>query len=269
MSLLVLCLRHKQLLAVLRTREGQGLNLPINGEWNWVPIKHAASLKAALEDVRQRLELPPQSALDVGLVYDHASAELLQGFSQWRGDPHWQWQWLRWELRLPRLSPIFAGEQPPAPERVLDELVPDIAPCLLGMSDDAAAPVVQHDDTDWRQSVAELEKTNQTLRARLDMMQPLETEKLLSYLPALYLHVFSVIGAADLALLAGRVEPLAIPSPYPEPSAETLHRKQREFRLLSKEEQARIVRLVSVHHHRLQPRAEMQTLMSELMQDHP
>ena len=267
MSLLLLCLRHKQLLAVLQTDEGQVSSLPIDSEWSWIKIKHPASLKTALEDVHQRLELPAHIPLQVGLVYDQASAALLDGFAQWRGSNQWQWQWLRWETRLARLSADFAAETPPAPERVLNELLPDVAPCLLGIKDDAPVAMAQAQDaTDWKQSALELEKANQLLRARLDMAQPLEAEKLLSYLPALYVHVFSVIGAAELALLTGRVEPFNLPSPYPEPGAETLRRKQREFQLLPREEQAYIVRLVSGHIHRLQPRAEMQALISELMQ---
>jgi hypothetical protein len=151
--------------------------------------------------------------------------------------------------------------------------------CRLGVgqtnTDEREQPLIIHapeamrgtadEDIDhWRSRAQELELANLKLRELLDMARPLEMERLLSYLPALYVQVFSVIGAADLALLTERVEPFAIPSPYPEPSTETLSRKQREFRQLDVKEQARIVHLVSNYAHRLLVRPEMQALLREL-----
>ncbi len=88
-----------------------------------------------------------------------------------------------------------------------------------------------------RQENARLSRQNAALR-RMDI------EPLLAFLPALYEKVFTVLGPADLALLCGQVEPPAIPNPYPEPSAETLHVLQQDFLALPREKQREIVGFV-------------------------
>lgn len=110
---------------------------------------------------------------------------------------------------------------------------------------------------------ATLEKQNDELQLRLRTALPIDGERLLSFLPALYPQVFTIIGGADLALLAGRVEPFTIPSPFQEYSSEVLHQKQREFRALPRVEQAQIVRLVAPYAARLKLRREMQSYLDE------
>ena len=78
--------------------------------------------------------------------------------------------------------------------------------------------------------------------------------------------MFTVLGAADLALLCGRVDPLSIPNPYPEPSEETLRVLQRDFRALPRQAQREIVGLIErlPQRQKLQPRPEMRELLFEL-----
>jgi hypothetical protein len=111
-----------------------------------------------------------------------------------------------------------------------------------------------------------LHQENERLRAQNIALQQVDAERLLRFLPALFPRVFTVLGAADLALLCGRVEPLAIPNPYPEPSEETLRTLQKNFRALPRELQAQIVRFVErlPQRQKLVPRTEMRELVNEL-----
>lgn len=79
----------------------------------------------------------------------------------------------------------------------------------------------------WPPSVPSLLQENESMRSQNAALQQVDTERLASFLPALFPRVFTVLGAADLALLCGRVEPLAIPNPYPEPSEEALRTLQK------------------------------------------
>ena len=113
---------------------------------------------------------------------------------------------------------------------------------------------------------ARLQQENEQLRGQNAALQHVDTENLLRFLPALFPRVFTVLGAADLAMLSGRVEPLSIPNPYPEPSEETLRVLQKHFRALPQQLQQQIVRFVAhlPQRNKLQPRPEMRELVQAL-----
>ena len=111
-----------------------------------------------------------------------------------------------------------------------------------------------------------LQQENEQLRSQNAALHSVDAEKLLSFLPALFPRVFTVLGATDLALLSGRVEPLSIGSPYDEPSAEALYTLQKRFRALPQQRQKEIVGFVAhlPQRQKLQPRPEMRKLVNEL-----
>ncbi|MDD2608717.1 MAG: hypothetical protein PHX60_03350 [Giesbergeria sp.] len=111
-----------------------------------------------------------------------------------------------------------------------------------------------------------LQQENEQLRHQNAALHQVDAENLLRFLPALFARVFVVLGATDLALLSGRVEPLAIPNPYPEPSEETLRTLQKHFRALPLPLQQQIVRFVAhlPQRQKLQPRPEMRELVQAL-----
>lgn len=115
---------------------------------------------------------------------------------------------------------------------------------------------------------AVLDQEIKRLREQLAALQRVDASQLLRFLPALYPRVFTVIGAADLALLCGQVEPLPIPNPYPEPSEETLRVLQKDFRAMPRKLQQQIVGFVArlPHRQKLQPRPELRDLIEELEQ---
>lgn len=111
-----------------------------------------------------------------------------------------------------------------------------------------------------------MEQKNRHLQEQNAALRQVDKERLVSYLPALFSRVFTVLGATDLALLCGSIEPLRIPNPYPEPSIEALRVLQRQFRSLPQPAQLEIVKLVQglPHRQRLTVRPEMRALIFEL-----
>lgn len=111
-----------------------------------------------------------------------------------------------------------------------------------------------------------LQQENELLRAQNNAIQQIDAERLVTFLPALYPRVFTVLGPTDLALLCGRVEPFAIPNPFPEPSEETLRTLQKNFRALPPKFQQQIVGFIAGLPQQRQPqvRPEMRELVHDL-----
>lgn len=111
-----------------------------------------------------------------------------------------------------------------------------------------------------------MKQENSRLHTQNAALRQVDKERLATYLPAIFSRVFTILGATDLALLCGSVEPLSIPNPYPEPSIEALRVLQRQFRSLPLSAQLEIVQLVQglPHRQRLTVRPEMRELIYEL-----
>ena len=112
----------------------------------------------------------------------------------------------------------------------------------------------------------QLQQENERLRAQNAALRQVDTEYLTSFLPAFFPHVFTLLGPSDLALLNGRVEPLAIPNPYPEPSEGAVRELQKKFRNLPRALQQQIVKFIDhlPHLPELRMRTEMRELANEL-----
>ncbi|WP_022653881.1 hypothetical protein [Aquaspirillum serpens] len=149
-----------------------------------------------------------------------------------------------------------------------------VFPWLLALEEDGEREQMQeallkeHQSESERleQERARLRRENEQLRTQNAAIEYIDTERLLSFLPALYSRVFTVLGPADLALLCGRIEPFDIPNPYPEPSEETLRTLQRRFRGLPQESQLQIVNFVQQlpQYQKLSLRPEMRSHIAEL-----
>ena len=183
------------------------------------------------------------------------------------------WQLLAWEWLAERLG--WGASSPWAePRASADGLARELLPWLLSAEHSAERQQLQQARQREHQSEsarleaerADLQQENQRLRAQSAAMQRLDAEHLLSYLPALYARAFTVLGAADLALLCGRIEPLRIENPYPEPSEETLRTLQKRFRALPPPLQSQIVGFVAglPQRQKLQVRPEMRELLQQL-----
>lgn len=263
MNLLLICLRHGQILAAMNTQAQGAHSLPIHEEHDWFALRDASELKRAVKDIQERIDLPFKARLDVCLVYDEASAAWLDHFSTWRGSPDWPWQWLRWERLAARLG---EGQgEPPTPAWVRQQLMSAVLDSLRGQDVQASGRIIDMDELELlRARCAELEREHAALCIRLRDLRPLSDEHLLTFLPALYQQAFSILSGADLAALIGRVEPFNIPSPYQELGGDPLHRKQREFLALPREQQRQIIDFAQGASRRLRLRQEMQAHVQAL-----
>lgn len=280
-SAIVLLLHRKQLAWFLH-RPDQGWEpRTIKGE-SVFGLSSAADFKVVFEGIDKKLGKKTErlAPFAVHVLSDLESSPLLEQLPPILT----QLQVSDWQVL--RLEPLLAQaqRQRPLPGGALmdalsgsaeaqawrDEvLLPLLAERLWGKPAWPPAPPAAPDPGEHalQQRIRELEQRCAWLEAQRGNGPLPEGEALLSFLPALYPHVFSVLSGADLALLIGRVEPFALPSPYPEPSAEVVRRKQREFRELPRSTQRAIVRLVQSVAPRLTPRPEMTQHIEQLLRE--
>ena len=236
-------------------------------------VRDARTLETARADIADRLR-----GDGINVAYTHWLADA--GGRQWcadcmaktdnagnTGNPTWQilsWEWLAERFGFGDASPWETAEL----------LVSQVLPWLVTADDAAQRQHLQLARESEHRSETEqlatersvLLQANERLRAENAALQQVDVERLVTFLPALFPRVFTVLGPTDLAQLCGRVEPLSIPNPYPEPSEETLRTLQRGFRALPLQLQQQIVRFVArlPQRHKLQPRAEMRELVQTL-----
>lgn len=235
--------------------------LPIKSETR-LRVGDASSLASAWEDLADRLRGDDMHTTPPLWIADAPGR-------QWCAEQKlaaWQlpWEWLAQRFGLDAV----------APWDVPDTLHTHILPWLATADDSAQRQQLQqrreneHANETERLAAerAALAQENDHLRAQNAALQQVDAERLVSFLPALFPRVFTAIGPADLALLCGRAEPLALPNPYPEPAEETLRTLQKRFRALPQELQKQIVRFMAdlPQRQKLQPRPEMRELVRDL-----
>lgn len=244
-------------------------DLPIEGEKNWLPTHaRANSLPQSLADLDERIGCQ----LPLLLIYDAVSQPMLEAalpqlVSQLKGR---NWQVVSYD----KLRKRFAISQPEAALPPRDWIAEQLLPMLLAADDVNERERLQEVTRHQHESLSEqmqqerqsLERENEILRRQIAALRTVDAERLITFLPALFPRVFSVLNGRDLALLTGRIEPYALPNPYPEPSEESLFVLQRKFRALPHEQQAHIVEFMAGLPQRqlLRPRAEMRVLVHEL-----
>ncbi len=269
-STLFFILLNKQLTAWLVTPTQAARPIPIHGDLS-ACMDQAQALRAASTDVNERLQGEGLSGHMTHWILDSEGLRLwggvaadLQQSSAAGSVQALSWVWLAARFGLDN-TPQAASAH------TLTQL---IFPWLTS-ADDAAERQQMHEalarehDTEAGRLASErtkLRQDNERLRAMNAALQQTDTENLLRFLPALYPRIFTVLGPSDLALLCGRVEPLAIENPYPEPSEETLRVLQKDFRNLPNHFQEQIVDFVKrlPQRQKIQPRPEMRDLVSDL-----
>jgi hypothetical protein len=230
------------------------------------------SLLDAYSDLVERLRGDGHLHNDVHWIIDKTARSFWLSFQaklNQDGSDVASWQCLGWEWLAQRLG--FNVDQDLTKSKQIEN---QLLPWLVTMNNDIERQQMQdvlerEHQTEAERLAAErlrLQQANERLKAQNNALQQVDTERLLSFLPALFARVFTVLGAADLALLCGRIEPLAIPNPYPEPSEETLRVLQRQFRNLPRDLQVQIVRFVTdlPQRQKLLSRPEMRELIAEL-----
>lgn len=266
-SHLVLVLHANELVAWQASPGSKPKALLIKGEQR-LSVRNAQALESAHADIAERLR-----GNGAQLACTHWLVDA--GGRQWCADSAGKvgnavtWQLLAWEWLADRFGLGHA-----TPWETQETFTAQILPWLTTADDSHQRQQLQHarereHHTETERLATEraaLEQENDHLRAQNAALQQVDAERLLSFLPALFLRVFTVLGGTDLALLCGRVESLAIPNPYPEPTEETLRTLQKRFRALPQELQKQIVCFIAdlPHSQKLQPRPEMRDLVETL-----
>lgn len=109
-----------------------------------------------------------------------------------------------------------------------------------------------------------LRAENRQLRAQLAQLKPPTLESLLVFLPIIYRHFWASIRPDELALLAGTLNVPPIPSPCPEPTADTILVMKQRFLNLPETERQCLVTFCRQLPHSLNPRTEMKFIFEEI-----
>lgn len=232
-------------------------------------VDSAAALAEAFRDVLARLRGDGITPSHVHWLFDDASRALWAEAAPQLLSGGYVAQGLAWEWLAERFALSIA---PDLTDVALIES--RLLPWFLSLENDSerehmqAALLQEHQSESARleHERQRLQQENERLRTQNAAIEHIDTERLLSFLPALFSRVFTVLGAVDLAALCGRVEPFNIENPYPEPSAETLHTLQRRFRALPQETQRQILSFVRElpQYQKLNLRPEMRAHIAEL-----
>lgn len=246
---------------------------PLHGE-HWYPLAGTHTLSKALDELDQRLNRSEQlGGFALHLVYDPTALPWLTNVADTLAALQCQhWQVLRWEPLRDRAS-VLSGQPPAMPLPEIDWLRHNLLPVLeatFSYHDDALAAEraraeQQHAETldSLRADRLRLEAEIAAQRDQLAALQRPAMDDVLTYLPALYRNVFGTISPHDLALLAGQLQVPPIPSPWPEPSPDTLHALQARLRKLPEPRATQLRSFCRQLPHPLELRAEMRAWLGE------
>jgi hypothetical protein len=272
-GLLVLVLLDKHLACFSKRSARPWAHEPIHGE-AWYPLPTEGGLSLVLEELAKRLNHSDRLAgFEIHLVAARGAVPRLSSI----GDDLAQrgchrWQVLQWEPlrdRAGTLAGTLASEPLPSDEWLMGALLPVLESTFHYRDDAQAAERARAE----RQHVETLESLRaERLRLQNDLIamqdqlaaqQRPTVDALLTYLPAIYRHVFGVISPQDLALLAGSLQVPQIQSPWPEPSLDTLQALQARLRKLPAQDRDRLRDFCRRLPHKLDVRGEMRAWLGE------
>ena len=259
-STVVLCLVNNSLQAWEAMPEKCPELVPLQGQ-EQLTICNVDNLYGAWRDLIERLDDNGHTPEYVYWLLDsEGQTQWLNAVRQNNAITQIAWQVLAWEWLTERLN-LPTDAQLNLKEKVL--------PWLVSTEQRALTLAQEHEAARLTNERHRLEQDNKQLRALNAALQKPDSEKLITYLPALYPRIFTQLGASELAALCGKIEPFNIPNPYPEPSTEILITLQKNFRNLPRDYQLDIVRFLTrlPQWQKISPRPEMAELIRKLEQD--
>lgn len=108
--------------------------------------------------------------------------------------------------------------------------------------------------------LAQLKAEKSVLEDELQLLRQPDIEHLLVFLPAIYRNFWSVIRPDEVAMLAGTFKAINVPSPYPDPTPDTVLVMKGRLKALAPSERDKIMDFCRSLQHRLQIRPEMREL---------
>lgn len=110
------------------------------------------------------------------------------------------------------------------------------------------------------QELAQLQTEKAALEEELQQLRLPDVEHLLVFLPAIYRNFWSVVRPDEVAMLAGTFRAITVPSPFPEPTPDTVLAMKQQLRSLDPAEKEKLLAFCRSLPHRLQVRPEMREL---------
>lgn len=230
-------------------------------------VQKPETLGHAANEALQRTSLP-----STALVHWVLDADGRQLFAKALGTgalptPHWQvwdWHWLgaRWGIQAPNPWSIEDTWQ----QSILPWIFEAEQRCLAEAQHAALEQAFAQTRAEHEQTLAALRAENERLRAHNLAYKQMDMERLMSYLPALFEAVFTTLAPTDIALLCGRLEPMNLPNPYPEPAGDTLQALQQRFLALAPAHQREIIAWVHAlpHRQKLKVRPAMRDIVQAI-----
>lgn len=271
---LAIFVQHQKIVCYSGDAAGLWTHQRIKGEaaLDCKPDKAASVLQQVLKDQSERIN--QQHALrdiEVHLLYGLADSKTMSDAPKALADLQCAtWQILRLEPLLERaavasgVTPTVAleGNDPWLKKVLLPILSSTFAYSNQAFQAEEARARQTHEDT-MESLRAEMEGKRQEvaqLQARIHALQLPGVEHLLVFLPAIYRNFWGVVRPDELALLAGTLTVPAIPSPYSDPSPDTVLALKRRLLQLPELDRERVLGFCRDLPHRLDVRPEMRDL---------
>lgn len=277
---LALFIHHNTLVCYQCDAAGHWARQRIKGEdaVDFKADKAATELQQVLKDQSDRIHQQHDlQGIEVHLVYGQADAAALANAPRaLAGLRCSTWQILRLEPLLERAA-VARGITPAQPLKddpwLKTVLLPILTSTFAHFNDtnhafqaEEARARQQHEDTmeSLRADVQTKQQEMAHLQARINALQLPGVEHLLVYLPAIYRNFWGVVRPDELALLAGTLTVPNVPSPYPDPSPDTVTTLKRRFLSLPALDRERVLVFCRELPHRLDVRSEMRDLFGEI-----
>lgn len=108
-----------------------------------------------------------------------------------------------------------------------------------------------------RADIARLTAEKSVLEEALRLLRMPAIEPLLAFLPAIFRNFWGVVRPDEIAMMAMTCQTITIPSPYPDPTPETVLFMKRRLQSMPQNERDALLNFCRSLPHRLQIRAEM------------
>lgn len=275
---LAILVQHQKIICYGCDAAGRWSHLRIKGEASvdTPPGRSSTVLQQVLKDQSDRLnDAQALSHVEVHLVYAVSDIEAMNTAPKVLADLQCQtWQILRLEPLVARAASM-RGYTPSKPlEENGDWLKAVLLPILtstfayanVSFKAEEARALQAHEET-MESLRAEREAKSQEivqLQARIQALQLPGVEHLLVYLPAIYRNFWGVVRPDELALMAGTLTVPNVPSPHPDPSADTVLMLKRRFLQLPEIDRERVLVFCRGIQHRLDIRPEMRDLFGDI-----
>lgn len=263
---------HDAHLAMLRSTNEGGLVPVGSGEDDWIPLKSLDQARNLIETGDQLAVSSTVSERWAYLITDRGMQDELSRLLQ-AGIPLYAQHW-----HMERYETLVKGQggELDYPLPSLEALIPLLQALHIRHSAEEGSIAVSNEvdagltpqtpaDKESVESAAPSQDLAPALSPTepLELLEPLDGEQLLYFMPALFRQSSTLISGVDLALLTGRIEPIAIVQ-RPELNESERDKRQREFRTLPLSRQRQIVHFVRALSTHAQEYPELQNYFETL-----